>query len=223
MIVQENKFAHAYLIYGESKFEDLRVIFAPAAREAAREVIEVSSNNNTQYSRSVVVLSSTETEAPDDNGVVVISRNHDDSSHYDIGALMDIEHIGDEELQAAEPWIEGLNDGAMYDEAMYDDASLVPFEVQEPINAVPVQVIPPLDRIEISAASSQSSQFAWWDYINVTFEESDGSSATDMSTGHSVNNGSNNGRCMRKKKSAHKEHDGRLTSTSSNSLSAHPN
>lgn len=84
-----------------------------------------------------------------------MSRNHDDSSHYDMGALMAIEHIGDEGLQVGQPSNEGTNDKEM------DDVAIVLFPVEEPVDYVPLQVIPPLDMIEISSGSSHFSQVNW--------------------------------------------------------------
>lgn len=209
MSLQEKPFTHAYFLNGEPKFEELCVIFAPAYVQ----LIELSSNDDTAHSNSVIVLSSTDTAAQDDNRLAVVSANHDDSSHYDVGALMELEHVGDEVMQGGEAWNDGLHAVAMADIAN------VPFRVESPIHAVPLQVIPPLDMMEISSGSSHSTTLHnWWDYINVSFEDSEGSSATDLSTGHSVNTGRNNGHRtpMRKKKNGRKEDSGRGTSTSSN-------
>lgn len=200
-------FAYAYLVKGESKFEELRVIFA----RAADEVIVLS--DDTAHTHSVIVVSSTDGAGDNEDGEVVVSQNHDNSFHYDIDALMAIEHIGNEGLQVGEP-SNAWND----DEAMADVA-IVPFPVEDPVDAVPLQAIPPLDMLEISSGSAHSSQFNVWDYLDISFSESDGSSATDLSTGHSVSNGMMHGRCIHvsKKKVGPNEVNGRVSSSSSNS------
>lgn len=147
----------------------------------------------------------------------VIMATNEEVWTYDIDALMALEYApggGDQVGNEAAP------DQQIDLLSLQADVQLVPPNAthEEPIDAIPLQVIPSVHMIEISSSSSHSSQVNWWDYLDY-MSESEGSSATDMSTANSFNvllDGHRHTQ-IRKKKVAKDEDKGRATSTASNS------
>lgn len=146
----------------------------------------------------------------------------DEDSHYDIDALMALEY-GPPEVD--EQWNEVPPDEPMDLPNANANLQLQPHPVdaiyEEPVHAMAIEVVPPLDVMEISSSSSHSSQVNWYDYIDY-MSESDGSSATDMSTANSFNIPVNGHRYnqLRKKKVVHKDEKERVSSTASNYFGA---
>lgn len=54
----------------------------------------------------------------------------------------------------------------------------------DPDEPKPLQMVPPLDMIDVSSSSTQSSLFNWWEYIEL-MSDNEGSTATDTSTANS--------------------------------------
>lgn len=82
----------------------------------------------------------------------------------------------DEELPAAD----GDPDFVMVDEEpvmMVHPLAIIPYE--EPVQAVPLQMVPPLDMVEISSSSTQSSLVNWWEYVDFMSDD-EGSTANSF-------------------------------------------
>lgn len=101
---------------------------------------------------------------------------------------------------------------------VHPDEAMVDADVGSPIHAIPLQMIPPLDMIEVSSNSTQSECVNWWDYLNLMSDE-EGSSQTDISTANSFSYSQQGirGRRIRKKPVSPKDDGIRLSSTASNS------
>lgn len=83
---------------------------------------------------------------------------------------------------------------------MVDNLAIVPY-----IEPLPIQSIPPLDTINISSSSNESSLANWWDYLAVSSDD-EGSTATDSSTARSFNFYSSTKRGFGKHSSRYKSH-----------------
>lgn len=59
-----------------------------------------------------------------------------------------------------------------------------PYAIVPYVEPLALQSIPPLDMMDISSTSTQSSLFNWWDYLEKTSDD-EGSTATDSSTARS--------------------------------------
>lgn len=116
------------------------------------------------------------------------------------------DNVGDQWVEPDAQW-EPLQ---MVDEEMV----LVPIE--SPAHAVPWQMIPPLDTVQISSQSTQSSNF-WWEYLNFTSDD-------DASTANSFNYTTQciHGRSRYKNHHSPLKPNVRLSSTASNSPCGKP-
>lgn len=156
-VLQKDRFAYAYLAKGDAKFEELAIMFAP-------------------FVDNVIIVSSDEENMG--NGIpgkkfILVDE--------DVG-LVD-NNVGKETGTRETDYVLVDADGAHTQEAvMVDQLAIVPYI--EPEEAQPFQIIPPLDMIDISSTSTQSSLFNWWEQIGM-MPDDEGSTATDTSTANS--------------------------------------
>lgn len=77
-----------------------------------------------------------------------------------------------------------LIDDEMPQQEEQRDMIVEPYAIVPYVEPVPLQSIPPLDTINISSTSTQTSVFNWWDYL-ACMSDDEGSTATESSTARS--------------------------------------
>lgn len=141
-MLQKDRFAYAYLVKCEPKFEELAIMFAP-------------------YVDNVVLVSSDEQNVDPRNCIpgkkfVLVDE--------DVGTLVNI--VGDDPGVGDTDYVIVDSDGAQTQEGgMVNHMAVVPYV--GPDQALPLQMMPPLDMIDISSTSTQSSIFNWWEHISI--------------------------------------------------------